>query len=65
MRRRELHKKGEWENAFGIDDIEEGEDFDETKRVDEWHQAMRIIEAEIFMLSHGVAMGNTNIFSGK
>ena len=65
MRRRELHKKGEWENAFGIDDIEEGEDFDEIDRVDEEHQAMEIIEAKRFLQSQGVEMKNTPIFTGK
>ena len=51
--------------AFGIDDIEESEDFDETNRVDEKYQAMGMIDAVTFLQSQGVEMSDTPIYTGK
>ena len=51
--------------AFGIDDIEESEDFDKNNRVDEKYQAMGMIDAVTFLQSQGVEMSDTPIYTGK
>ena len=51
--------------AYGIDDIEESEDFDETNKIDEKHQAMGVIEAITFLQNQGVDMSDTPIYTGK